>query len=1018
LAVKLLVGPPASGKTETCVQRIQAVRKDHPLEKVWVIVPDRQKAPFFQRRLSRSGGGIGIKIGTFRDLYCEILERNGIYKPVVSPALENRLLQEDISAALEHGELDHYEIIAHKPGFFLVLQDAFAELRGAYVKPETFLELTKGSTDARHELAILYNRYLKQLEQLNYIDTEGQSWLAIDALVDNPQAGRDIALLVVDGFTSFSGVRRAFLKELSGRVEEVIITLPGEKGFSRQVNRRSKKEFEQLKNAFEFEEEYLGNSLRLAKNILHIEKNIFETSFIEKLATPHPLLFEVRSQTEEARESLRWIKGLNVREGIPLSDCAIITSNLEVYQPLLRAAADEFGIRVHFSHPQSLLDSPLIKSLLALFGIPGNDYNTRSLLNILHSPYFDFGLDDEMIQDLEKVSQQAIIVKGREQWDNAWKMFDGLDLNDLDYLDEDRHIENLLKGVDLKALRMSFEKFWDFFDEIDVIQSLKKWVAWLEQRFEDLRFVENLSSDWDWEAYQVLGDTLKAIVISEEITKDREVSYNQFLKDLEITLNGAQIKEPKELRHNSILVAGVIEARAFRFKAIALLGFSEGLFPVVENPDPFLDEEMRRDLKMETRLGRDQSSIFYQAITRTEEHLLLTRPYLSEGGEKREPSPYWLSVKTLFTDAALMKIQPTTQRPQAYASSSEELLFWAIQQNHIFYNLKELDMRWHRINHGAKILKARRSKHPCGVYEGHVDQLIDLLVSQYSSEQIWSPSRLENYATCPYDFYVQSILNLNERQIPEVGLNAAQRGNIYHQILEKTYSQAGINLDRDALLSLLEDCAESVYLTAPKEFGFRESPLWEVEKKQYTDTLRETVIKLEEQKKDWIPIQLEANFGRKGNQPLSLELGAGKILIRGTIDRVDRNSRGEIRVIDYKSGGSHLANADLNSGRRLQISIYALAAQKALNFGNVVDGFYWNINGAESSSIRLSRTKHEDLKGPQAAYAILYSHLERIVNGIREGKFPPSVPKGGCPKYCPAASWCWRYKPTPKFGGR
>ena len=92
---------------------------------------------------------MGVHIGTFRDLYVEILENNGIFTPVVTPALDNRLVQETVDAALTANQLVHYGNIAHKPGFILVLQDAFAELRGAYVTPEALLDYTRTSSPTR-----------------------------------------------------------------------------------------------------------------------------------------------------------------------------------------------------------------------------------------------------------------------------------------------------------------------------------------------------------------------------------------------------------------------------------------------------------------------------------------------------------------------------------------------------------------------------------------------------------------------------------------------------------------------------------------------------------------------------------------------------------------------------------------------------------------------------------------------------------------------------------------------------
>src|SRR5690606_27767134 len=126
-----------------------------------------------------------------------------------------------------------------------------------------------------------------------------------------------------------------------------------------------------------------------------------------------------------------------------------------------------------------------------------------------------------------------------------------------------------------------------------------------------------------------------------------------------------------------------------------------------------------------------------------------------------------------------------------------------------------------------------------------------------------------------------------------------------------------------------------------------------------------------------------------------------QIQLHGIIDRVDRQDDGSIRVIDYKTGGSHMAKGDFTEGRRLQLPVYALAAQQALRLGEVSDGFYWIINQAQRSSFRLSTYEKDDLKGPDVTYAVLTGHLQRILASIRAGDFRPRPPRGGCPEYCP-----------------
>ena len=123
-----------------------------------------------------------------------------------------------------------------------------------------------------------------------------------------------------------------------------------------------------------------------------------------------------------------------------------------MYQPLLRSAAEEFGIKVHFSQADPLSESPAVLALFSLLRLPLEDYPTRSLLNTLRSPYFDFGLDAKGLEDLESVSQQAIIVSGKAQWEDAWPLLQRSNASE-DHLDEERRRKNRTKRIDLPALR-------------------------------------------------------------------------------------------------------------------------------------------------------------------------------------------------------------------------------------------------------------------------------------------------------------------------------------------------------------------------------------------------------------------------------------------------------------------------------------------------------------------------------------------------------------------------------------
>ena len=155
---------------------------------------------------------------------------------------------------------------------------------------------------------------------------------------------------------------------------------------------------------------------------------------------------------------------------------------------------------------------------------------------------------------------------------------------------------------------------------------------------------------------------------------------------------------------------------------------------------------------------------------------------------------------------------------------------------------------------------------------------------------------------------------------------------------------------------------------------------------------------------NFVPIRFEAGFF--GPQALTIERDGMSFRLHGLIDRVDRGPEGEIRIVDYKTAGPYKYGPDaLDNGEKLQLPLYALAAEEALELGNVTDGFYWHVQHAEASGLQL------EAYGVEAAVATATSFAAEVVESVRQGDFHPTPPAGGCPDYCPAASFCWQYEP-------
>lgn len=1009
MSVELIIAPPATGKTDACLQRIREVQKAHPLSPTWVIVPDRLQAAAFRRRLAAAGGAMGVQVGRFTDLFKHILENEGTFQPAASAPLLHRLIQETVDCAVEANAIPYYQPLQLFPGFIIALRDAFAELKRALVSPGQFTDYARTGNAAQKDLAVLYERYQARLTDLGWTDPEEITWQAVKALEQKPASCAAIQLVIVDGFDSFNGSQYRVLQLLSGQVGDLVITFPGMRNSVRSAHRRFTDSIERLITDLSPKITSLENSPHLPPVVDYLEKRLFEPMPDEKKLTDQPFLLEARSPADEAREALRWIKKLVVRNNIPLNACVLFTPNAEIYHPLLRLAASEFGIPIRFTLDDALESSPAINALSNLLSLPQRNFASRYLINALRSPYFEFAVDGDMVNTFEMVSRVGQVVEGRDQWEEVWERLAASSDQEKQDLDDERNSPRLPRGTEAEQLCRSLRAVFDLITPPAETRNLTGWITWLEDLLERLRFYENAQSEQDQTACETFREVLRALVISEAVAGHREVDYVQFLTDLQSAVAGERYRESASFGKPALLVGRMTEARGTRFKAVVLLGLSEGSFPANERPDPFLPEELRSDLGLELRLDREQAGLFYQAITRTNAHLLLTRPYLSDDGEEWEESAFWKAAASLLDKTAVTRVRPDSSQPLTEAASTQELLFSSVRRQELPKAYAFLAPRWQELQHANQVLKARRAKKADGPYEGLAEALVPVVNERYSPARVWSPSRLESYSTCPFKFYISNALEVEAHDFPELGLDAAQMGSMFHKILELTYRNAQDPIDLQSLLNSLQNEARKVFATAPKEFGFRPSNLWEVEKVQWLEKLAETVTALSADS-SWRPYAFEARYGLDGRPPLNINLGEEVMQVHGIIDRVDKNASGQLRVIDYKTGGQ-MNKRDLEKGYRLQLPIYALAARDALHLGLPVDGFYWRILAADPSSLKLASFSTGDEKGIEVAIQVAIAHLIRIVHGIRAAEFQPKKPDGGCPSYCPAAAWCWRYEP-------
>lgn len=1025
MPASLLIAPAACGKTAHTLKRIRAARAADPLTPIAVVLPNSIQLAAFQNRLAAQGGAMGVSLFTFYRLYAELLARAGQPLPQLDGPAQIRLIR----ALAGDPALAYFAPLRDKPGFAAALREAFEELKRARIFPQHFANAARGLGPRLEELATIYSAYQRWLQDKNWADPEGLGWLAAIALENDPGLGSDLRLLIVDGFDEFNPTQLAVLHYLAPRARETIITLTGDPERSRLAHRRFHRAEQQLVAALQPETSHLAD--RQPQNQLHsIETNLFEhTSQSPGTNHQEPITFlEAQTRAIEARAALRWIKQRIVRDNCALSDVAIIARSLDPYRAFLEETAREFGLPLRIIGGAPLAENPVIDSLLALLSLPvePHAWRPRTVLAALRSPYFDWpslGLDAAHAATLDSVARLSRVIGGLDQWREALAQMAAPRAEPPD--DEPEAAVSRPAPESVAAARAAFEAFASRLTPLPRAP-LRDYVAFVEDLIGDdptlppprfgpapgpsasLNVVARVlagpnTAGRDLAALRAFKETLRGLALTESLIRESqgEWDYIAFLTALREAIQSPIAN--LQSHTDGIFVASALDARGLSFRAVALLGLAEGEFPQAEREMPLLRESDRaalreRGVQIEPRLRGDEVTIFYEAVTRAREQLLLCRPYLADDGQQWEASAYWREAHQLCGEPDPVTVRPEDRLPPDQIASAAE---WV---EHGFDPAS--------IERGVAALNARLAPQASGPREGELPELSSLIAARFPPGQSWSASRLEAFGACGFYFYVAYVLKLEPRAEPEEGYDVRALGSMYHAILERLYREAPDPTDLDVLLDRLPAVADSVFRTAPADHGFRPTALWAQQQAELLRILRETIAALAEQSDGWTPRYFEQRFGF-GAPPLIVPVddddpstGSGQVVhVHGYIDRIDEDAEGRLRIVDYKASGSPITAADLQDGHRLQLPLYALAARDALGLGEIAGGFYWHIGKAQASSLKLEKFEG----GVPGAFETARQHLAAHVRGIRSGQFQPRPPAKGCPSYCPASGFCWRY---------
>ncbi|WKZ15926.1 MAG: exodeoxyribonuclease V subunit gamma [Candidatus Jettenia caeni] len=550
-----------------------------------------------------------------------------------------------------------------------------------------------------------------------------------------------------------------------------------------------------------------------------------------------------------------------------------------------------------------------------------------------------------------------------------------------------------------------------------------------------------------WELF----DTIQVLdCLHEEVTLDQYIdTFIRACRQEGLPMGSENIR--------GVQVLDVLSARGLSFRALFVLGLNEKVFPRAISEEPFLRDHVRRKLTEvlgnylpEKLRGFDEERIlFYLMLNAARERIYLLYQRSDEAGKPRVPSHYLMDI--------LQNIHDITAGARNISKESDYEIYVPRGIRDKLYNqeISWLTPKEVRIRMALDKTDPVCFMRACGMNSGSYERsqlavnLIDDYrpyltaydgivgdISQWWSKQIrsgFSPTTLETFGVCPFQFFMRKVLQLRPVEEPEKDemASAIDIGNLYHSILMDFYgalrNQGYFNTKTNNVNPgvLLYDIARGHFTKRERQIPLRYPIIWEVEKEEILASLTNFVTwdlqRIEQT--GYIPAYLEKVM--RVNLKNDLPKNVSKILWKGKIDRIDIKkveNTISFRIVDYKSGRFLKENLmrSVVRGQKLQIPFYIIMTEYMLSEEIEKGRIARNEIRLEEASFVYVAQNREDKKGQKGVPEKVidandwneygkqcWDTVKEFLHYIREGIFPisPTSDNQKC-EWCEFAAIC------------
>ncbi len=1051
--MQILLAPFHPYLEDALIEELLRLKDGKPLAPILILVPSNTLRRRLKLLISRERklNFLNLHMLTFFQLSRRLLEER--YGGQTPPLQENGLLEEILreTIRMKLPGVEAFTDLEDKARGAAALWQTIRDLKDGSVDPATALEATRAglfeeSTESVEALLNVYQAFLAGAESWKLRDYADLDLLALEQVPSSSYLQRFDHILYY-GFYDLTQVQLDVFLSVARRY-------PVTTFFPLRDNRSKHPAWTFAARFYERYVHALAGS-DTPRNLVSGDNGAGQLSllplFAEEPAEERPAdvklppikLFSCFGAREEIDSVAKEILRLVADERYSFDEIGVVGRALEPYRPWIEEIFARHCIPFTTSAETPLVEHPLTKAVILLGNLSLRNYLRTHVIDLLDSPFFNASpalADISARPDLWDVATRLLgIGKGIEEWRRLEKYLRrGIMAPD----DEENGRREI--AVPAEQIRALWRIVAGLHADIESLPKEAQWSRYAElwQRLERkwLNFADNSG------AAEAIGDILKRLAML-DATRDT-VSLESFLEVYRRGLERGSIA-PSRSNSRSVTVLDAMAARGSAFRAVFLVGLNEGMFPRTIREDAFLRDRERElfetvlGYKVATKLGGfdEERLLFTLLVGSAKERLYCLHARNDGDGRPLAPSWYLEELRRAASDHRIECVYvPRGEIEKAAVVPFDRIELLPPEELAIRLTLTGKDPRLlidlclpspALYDRGRAAL--RRIEAPVDALSEY-DGIVGAVAGYWArvAGGGFSPTALEAYARCPFQFFARNLLGLERLERPEdfEGPAAAEMGLLVHDILREffqelldaKYFDGAPRRTRADLQSGLRVAAQKAFRAFERDNAVGYALTWEILKESLETLLTEVVTRdladLEESGYRPLATEHAAEMRLPGNWPEPL---AG-ILVRGRMDRIDYDAKeNRYRIVDYKLKSQRsrtAADRDLLRSalraQRLQPPFYALLGKKtAEEFhhpeASVNVAFYFLAPAWDDGPLAVESIAGDSFEG--ASGDALRINLAFLADSIRHGRF--FILPGDYCRFCQVSEVCRRqHRPT------